>query len=704
MTDGHDDRIAALARKGEHRAAAQLALSSGNALRAAELYAEVWDWEAARAAAERAGEPALAYRYAVSSNDAASIARALEALLGDDVHASAAAEHARSRGRHHDAARLLEAAGDLPGAAEAFVAAGELFDAACCHEALGAYREAGKLYELRIKEAPEDARAALRLARILASFGRYKPAVAALQRAEADPEQAAGALRMMVACFAALQMDEAAGRCLERLRAHDPDVPVSVRDYLERTYGHGEGLVALQRESVRAELLAGRYQPLETLGAGATGRVLRARDTFYDRDVAVKVLTVGGGERGRDAYARFAREARIATALDHPNIVRVLEFHPSGPFLVMELMAGGTLESRLQPAGQRLPLEVVAHVLRSLTAALGAVHQRGITHRDVKPANVFFGATGEVKLGDFGASHLADLSATLTSAMVGTLAYMAPEQVTGGGQPSAATDLYALGVVAFQMLTGGLPFTGPDFVTQHLSEAPPRVSERAPILGTHFDALVDALLRKDPSERIADANALHERLAELRWLDPEHDALSVAAPGARPATPRAEAPVSPPEATTSPARFVPLTADEQARKQPWQPPGVPALHRDTLLQREVQIVSVDAGRARELVALAEADHPHVQAVFDVDLERGEALLEWPRAVPLSEAQLAPERRTRVKGELRSALAALHERGLAHGRVDARHAWVGTGRALLMLPDTLGHDPADDLLALDRLFA
>jgi serine/threonine protein kinase len=149
-------------------------------------------------------------------------------------------------------------------------------------------------------------------------------------------------------------------------------------------------------------------------------------------------------------------------------------------------------------------------VLRGLTAALRAVHQRGITHRDVKPANVFFGATGEVKLGDFGASHLADLSATLTSAMVGTLAYMAPEQVTGGGQPSAATDLYALGVVAFQMLTGTLPFAGPDFVTQHLNEAPPLVSQRAPVLGTQYDALVSALLVKDAAARVQDANALHD--------------------------------------------------------------------------------------------------------------------------------------------------------------------------------------------------
>jgi tRNA A-37 threonylcarbamoyl transferase component Bud32/tetratricopeptide (TPR) repeat protein len=705
VTSTPNDRIAELARQGDHRAAAALALEAGDAQRAAQLFADVWDWPAAQRAAVSAGRRDLAYQYAIASNDAGVIAQALEALLGDDQQCLPAAEYARSRGRHHDAARLLESAGDLGAAAEAFVAAGELFDAARCQESRGEYREAGKLYELRLKDAPDDARAALRLARILASFGRYKPAIAALQRAEADPEHATGALRMMVACFAALQMDEAAGRCLERLGAREPGVPVTVREFLEQHYGHGEGLAALQKESVQAELLAGRYRTLEALGSGATGRVLRARDTFYDREVAVKVLTIGGGERGRDAYARFAREARIATALDHPNIVRVMEFHAAGPFLVMELMAGGTLERRLQPPGKRLPLDVVAHVLRGLTAALRAVHQRGITHRDVKPANVFFGATGEVKLGDFGASHLADLSATLTSAMVGTLAYMAPEQVTGGGQPSAATDLYALGVVAFQMLTGTLPFAGPDFVTQHLNEAPPLVSQRAPVLGTQYDALVSALLVKDAAARVQDANALHDLLAALPWVDPETDALATASPEAQRARELAAAAAAAASAAQASAG---APADANERFVPVDSPSTPAstgarVLRDTLLGREVLVLPVDATRAAHLVSLAAADHPHLQAVFDVDPERGEATLERPCGVPLTQP-VPPEHHARIKTELSAALHALHERGLAHGQLTPHHALHGPGRAVLLLPDVPGGDPADDLLALERLFA
>ena len=181
---------------------------------------------------------------------------------------------------------------------------------------------------------------------------------------------------------------------------------------------------------------------------------------FYDREIAIKVLTVGAGNVGRDAYVRFAREARVAAGLNHPNIVRMFEYNPDGPFLVMEHMAGGTLEERFEELDHVSP-SVTEHVLRSVLRGLEAVHRRGVVHRDLKPANVFFGAAGDVKIGDFGVAHLADLGTTLTGAMLGTLAYMAPEQITGSQKPTASTDLYAVGVLLFRMLTGRLPFPGP---------------------------------------------------------------------------------------------------------------------------------------------------------------------------------------------------------------------------------------------------
>src|SRR6185295_5795979 len=142
---------------------------------------------------------------------------------------------------------------------------------------------------------------------------------------------------------------------------------------------------------------------------------------------------------------------------------------------------------------------------------LRAAHAHGVVHRDIKPANVFLGAAGEAKLGDFGVAHLQELGATQTGGFIGTLAFMSPEQITGAPL-SYACDVYALGVTLFQMLTGHLPFLGPDFVGAHLGTPPPPPSSHKPALSP-FDALLARMLAKDPRAR-------HESLEELaRELD-----------------------------------------------------------------------------------------------------------------------------------------------------------------------------------------
>ena len=209
------------------------------------------------------------------------------------------------------------------------------------------------------------------------------------------------------------------------------------------------------------------------IGSGGMGRVYLARDLFAGRDVAVKVVAPPADAKLADGYRRFVREARAVSSLNHPNIVQVLEFHEDLGLLAMEYMAGGTLADRLP--GPLSPAAVRQLVL-SLVAGLEAAHAHGVIHRDLKPANVFYSSSGEAKLGDFGVAHLQDLGATQTAGFIGTLAYMSPEQISGAPL-SFAADVYALGVTVFQALTGRLPFRGPDFVAQHLGDAPPRPSE-----------------------------------------------------------------------------------------------------------------------------------------------------------------------------------------------------------------------------------
>ena len=156
----------------------------------------------------------------------------------------------------------------------------------------------------------------------------------------------------------------------------------------------------------------------------------------------------------------------MVSSLHHPNIVAVVASHEELGLLAMEFMAGGTLADRARRAAVAVAgARLGARGARGLEAA----HAHGVIHRDFKPANIFFAASGEAKLGDFGVAHLVDLGATQTAGFIGTLAYMSPEQISGAPLTFAA-DVYALGVTLFQALTGRLPFGGPDFVGQHLGE------------------------------------------------------------------------------------------------------------------------------------------------------------------------------------------------------------------------------------------
>jgi hypothetical protein len=257
------------------------------------------------------------------------------------------------------------------------------------------------------------------------------------------------------------------------------------------------------------DVLAGRYRLVELLGTGGMAAVYRAVDIRLDRDVAVKLLALGPAP---DAAAgeRFLREARAMAALSHPAIVAIFDvewFAPGGehgPFLVMELVRGGTLADRLDAEG-RLPPATVADILAPIASALGAIHAAGLVHRDVKPQNILLGPAGP-KLADLGVVRLVDggVASELTApeTTLGTLRYLAPEVVDGqaAGPPA---DAFALAVVGFRALTGRLPrpaATLAELVAEAHSPVP-LVSAVAPELGRGYDSAFRAALDIDPATR-----------------------------------------------------------------------------------------------------------------------------------------------------------------------------------------------------------
>src|SRR3954469_1843951 len=205
-------------------------------------------------------------------------------------------------------------------------------------------------------------------------------------------------------------------------------------------------------------ILGGRYRLVELLGQGGMARIYRGHDNQLDRDVAVKVLRPEYG-RDPDFSSRFRQEAQNAASLNHPNIVAVHDYGQDelGPFIVMELVDGEDLASIVKRSGA-LPPRQAARIAAETARALQAAHQRGIVHRDIKPGNVMINRDGQVKVGDFGiARAVAEAQMTLPGTTLGSVHYFSPEQARGD-QATASSDIYSLGIVLFELLTGHRPW------------------------------------------------------------------------------------------------------------------------------------------------------------------------------------------------------------------------------------------------------
>ena len=264
--------------------------------------------------------------------------------------------------------------------------------------------------------------------------------------------------------------------------------------------------------------LPDRYKVVRHIANGGMAGVWEAHDELLDRAVAVKVLAQHLSEDER-ARARFEREARAAAGLSsHPNVATIYDVgeHEGRAFIVMELMRGGSVADVLR-RGDRIEHQRALRWLREAAAGLDAAHAAGIVHRDVKPANLLLDDRDRLGIGDFGIARLAwEEQVTQTGQVLGTAAYLAPEQAMG--EPAiAASDRYALAVVAFELLTGEKPFQAEHFAAQaraHIEDDPPRVSELAPDLSERVDDVIDRGMAKDPDDRWATAEEFVERLGE----------------------------------------------------------------------------------------------------------------------------------------------------------------------------------------------
>ena len=271
------------------------------------------------------------------------------------------------------------------------------------------------------------------------------------------------------------------------------------------------------------ELLAGRYSIERELGRGGMGIVLLARDVALDRPVAIKLLPPHLATRP-DERDRFIQEARIAAGLAHPNIVPIhlVEAHGDLVFFVMGFVDGETLRERVERAGP-LPPRVATKLLQEVAWALGAAHQRGVIHRDVKPDNIMIErATERAVVTDFGiALGRTGAAASADGSVTGTARYMSPEQACG--EPvDARSDLYSLGATFFYALTGRAPFEAanvPAILTKHVYEPAPQVQALRAEVPAKLGAVVERLLRKAPPERFQTADDLARVAGELRGRD-----------------------------------------------------------------------------------------------------------------------------------------------------------------------------------------
>ena len=640
------DALVAQARPSQ---AAQLAADAGLHERAAELYEQACDFARASDQATCAGDSRRALVLAALAGDRERIERSTDAIIAEPNRARAAAEELRARGHVAVAARLLQGVGDVKQAAELYADAGLPVQSADAYESLGEVRQAARVLEAAHRADPADAHVALRLAGLLVVHRRFDAATRLLQTIGPDSPLRPEALPLLFHCYQALSLEEP----LNTIRREADHLGVSLEAGANKP-ADGDGV---------SKVVYGRYEILQSVASTPAARVFEALDRITQKHVALKQLrTEGLVGAGRDAFERLAREARALEHVRHPNVVPLVELVADGGSIITPWMTGGSLSDLMER--ERVTPARAVEIAAAVLGALGEAHRLGILHRDVKPSNILFDDAGVPKLADFGAAHMSDSSATATAGVIGTLAYMSPEQRYG--QPATpASDVYSVGATLMEMLTGQPPPVS--------DQAPPPPSSCHPDLDSTHDAAVMKMIAEDTGQRIAHALEARKQLLSLRWPTVNRgDALQ-----------RGQQP----EIEEQGERLQPLEGD---------------VFLDRWLNRRVLCVADSEVMRRVARAYGWVRSPGLCSVLRLDAEGQRIWFEVPDGPLLSETARPLDRHQATM--LQSVVLALHRAGVAHGSVDPSHIVLRDGVPVLVLePRTVSiATPEGDLAALHRL--
>jgi tetratricopeptide (TPR) repeat protein len=482
--------------EGREAAAAVEFETGGLWWRAGEMYQRSQEYAKAAAMYAKHGDDERAAEMFVAAGDPKQAAMALE-RLGKRPEA---AQYYQQAGEHRQAARLLQDVGDY-------------FDAAKQLLAIGAADEGMALLQQVAPESERYLEATILLGDLFVERNLDGPAREKYERAVSQRPVGPD---LVYPTYQLARIHERQGNIQEALRLYERvvaeqfdyrDVQQRIADVWERLAGATQVMPAREPAGISPQMAPPRYRIIREVGRGGMGIVYQAEDDILQRPVAYKVLPNAVRDDAR-ALEDFLREARIAAALHHPNIVTIFDAGQTADavYIAMEYVEGRSLQDILDEV-RILPLPRALDVFRQACRSLVHAHHQQIVHRDVKPANIMVSSTGAVKLMDFGLAAVVSHASAKVSAVRGTPYYMAPEQIAGD-PVSAAADQYALGCTFYHMVSGRPPFVDGDVLYHHIHSEPTSPRHWNPTIPVWLDAIILRTMVKVPSKRFPSVEVL----------------------------------------------------------------------------------------------------------------------------------------------------------------------------------------------------